>query len=438
RRFNASETKEVRVYLHDGDDAAVVRGEVPSGLTVRLVGGNGTNQLVDSSRVGAGHVARLYDVGLTTGVSYGPKSLRDTLFNRRPAVNDTGSYEAAPRDFGARLAPTAGLSGGDGLGIVPRLGVRWIRYGFRKYPYATLVEGRAEYSSSVDGYRLTLFGDRRLADTRMHFSATGRMSDFEAINFHGFGNETEAEPEDFYRVRQRQWMFAPAVAVALGRRESDLTLGPVVQYSTVDSSADRFISQARPYGFGTFGQAGLRLGLRYDTRDNKNFAKRGFLVDMNGGTYPAMWDVESAFSQLSGSATTFFELPVPTHPILALRGGGRKVWGDAPFHEAAYIGGCGTLCSMDAQRYAGDASIYGTSELRVPVARVRFPIPINIGLLGFVDAGRVYLDGESPGGWHTVTGGGAWFGVIDEATGFSVTFTNSREKRVMIGTGLKF
>ncbi|HUQ84605.1 MAG TPA: hypothetical protein VM076_25855, partial [Gemmatimonadaceae bacterium] len=47
RRFNASETKEVRVYLHDGDDAAVVRGEVPSGLTVRLVGGNGTNQLVD-------------------------------------------------------------------------------------------------------------------------------------------------------------------------------------------------------------------------------------------------------------------------------------------------------------------------------------------------------------------------------------------------------
>ena len=98
----------------------------------------------------------------------------------------------------------------------------------------------------------------------------------------------------------------------------------------------------------------------------------------------------------------------------------------------------GTVRGIDAQRYAGDASVYGTSELRVPMAHVTFPLPIDVGLLGFVDAGRVYVDGASPGGWHTVAGGGLWLGIIDEARGFSVTFTNSHEKRVLIGSGLKF
>lgn len=438
RRFKATETQEVRLYLHDGDDVAVVKGVAPSGLVVRIIGGNGDNRLVDSSTVGGRRVARLYDVGPTTGMNYGPDSLRDTLFNPRPWVNDTGAYEPPPRDYGARLVPTAGFSGGSGLGIVPKLGVKWIRYGFRTSPYQTLVEGTAEYSTSVAGYRLTLFGDRRLADTRMHYTATARMSDFEVINFHGYGNDTDGDPEELYEVRQRQWSFAPAFAIALGRRESDITFGPVVQYSTMDSTADRFVSDAPPYGFGNFGQAGVRLGLRYDTRDNANYATRGFLVDMNGSAFPAMWDVEQAFSQLSGSATAFLQIPVAMKPVLAFRGGGRKVWGDAPFYESAFIGGRGTLRGMDAQRYAGDASIYGTSELRVPLTRVRFPIPIDIGLLGFMDAGRVFVDGESPGGWHSVGGGGLWFGVIDEGTGLSVTFTNSSEKRIIVGTGLKF
>jgi len=58
-------------------------------------------------------------------------------------------------------------------------------------------------------------------------------------------------------------------------------------------------------------------------------------------------------------------------------------------------------------------------------------------VLAFTDAGRVYVNGSSPGGWHVVAGGGLWFGVLDQATGFSVTFTTSAEKRVLLGTGLR-
>jgi hypothetical protein len=55
RRFLPSETEEVRVYLHDGDDRAVVVGpNVNDAIKVRIIGGAGTDELFDSSNEGRG------------------------------------------------------------------------------------------------------------------------------------------------------------------------------------------------------------------------------------------------------------------------------------------------------------------------------------------------------------------------------------------------
>jgi hypothetical protein len=438
RRFVPGETNEVRVYLHDGDDFGVVKGDVASGIRVRVIGGNGTNRIVDSSRVDRGARARLYDVGQASGFYYGPDSMRDTLFSRRPWVNDTGVVSYPSRDYGSSVTPVAGFGTG-GLGLVPRVGLRWTRYGFRHEPYSTQVGLDAEYATGVDGYRLSLLGDHRLESSRVHFTALGRMSDFELVHFFGYGNQSDDQNgDDSFRVDQRQWQLRPAAAVSLGRRQSDLSFGPVVQYSTTASNAGRFIAREQPYGYGNFGEAGMRLGLRYDGRDKIRGATKGFFVDMSSSAFPAMWDVKRPFSQLSGSAATYFRLPFPLHPVLAFRGGGKKVWGDAPFHEAAFLGGVDTLTGMNPQRYAGDASLFGNSELRIPVASIRSLLPIDIGVLGFADAGRVYVDGNSPGGWHRVAGGGLWFGVLDPYTGVSVVFTSSKDSRVVVGTGLRF
>src|SRR6185436_1237387 len=110
-------------------------------------------------------------------------------------------------------------------------------------------------------------------------------------------------------------------------------------------------------------------------------------------------------------------------PMLVVRVGGKKLYGDFPFFEAATIGGEGTTRYMDTQRYSGDASMYGTSELRIPVARFQWVIPWQVGLIGLVEAGRVYVDGQSPGGWHARTGEGVWFGRRDAPTVVTVTRT---------------
>jgi hypothetical protein len=439
RRFHPSETDEIRVYLHGGDDRAVVTGTVPLSMRVRVIGGNGTNELIDSSRVGGRAAqARLYDAGTVTDVEYGP----DTLFNRRPWVKADGGPVPPGRDRGAAAGPVIGVSAPGDVGLVFRAGWRLTRYGFRTRPYAASTVLTTEYATGVSGWRLTGSTDRRREGTSLHITARARMSELEVINFHGLGNNT---PDDtagtaagFYRVRHRQWLFQPALALAVGTR-SDVTFGPVVQLSTTDQDPGSFISTVRPYGFGDFGQAGLRLGLYLDERDQARDPRSGLLLDLGATWFPGIWDVESAFGALSAAAAYYYTIPVPLRPVLVLRASAKKLFGDFPYHESAFVGGRGSVRVLDLQRYAGDALLGGTTELQIPLGTVPLVLPFDIGVYGFADAGRVYLDGASPGGWHTGTGVGFWVGILNPSTALTVELGKHRGRSLTrIKTGLNF
>src|ERR1700692_2876125 len=70
RRFDLSETKEIRIYLHGGDDRATVEGNVRRSIPVRIIGGNGTNTFVDQSTVGGKrNTTRFYDAGTVQDVN---------------------------------------------------------------------------------------------------------------------------------------------------------------------------------------------------------------------------------------------------------------------------------------------------------------------------------------------------------------------------------
>jgi hypothetical protein len=347
RRFDANDTREVRLYMHEGDDRVVVRGEAKPEIRVRVIGGNGNNRIIDApSEPDDPLDVKIYDNGDISGVRYGPKIIKTESadetpdFDRRPWIDYAGHWRALPTDRGAKVQPVASLEAPGDLGLVPGLGISRVRYGFRSFPYRSRIEGLAEYSTGVDGWRATIDGDRRFEDEELHLKATARMSDLEVLNFYGYGNDTPADqPESFFEVRQRQWLFHPAVAYAVGTR-TDIAFGPIVQYATMDDVPDRFITQEKPYGFGDFGQAGFRLGLYGDSRDHSKKQHRQFLLDVSATAYPAWWDVQKAYGVLSALTATYLTMPVPVHPVLAVKAGGRKLLGDEfPFHDAAFIGG---------------------------------------------------------------------------------------------------
>ena len=75
-------------------------------------------------------------------------------------------------------------------------------------------------------------------------------------------------------------------------------------------------------------------------------------------------------------------------------------------------------------------------ELRQPLGQVRLLVRGRVGVFALADAGRVWVDGDSPGDWHTNYGGGAWF----ETLGIPVTVTYARGhvSRLYAGLGMPF
>jgi hypothetical protein len=440
RRFNARETSEILVDLHGGDDTAFVSGNVQRSIALRIIGGNGTNTLIDSSTVaGQRNVARVYDSGTVAGVSYG----LDTVFDRRPWEKTNGVLAPPGADAGARYAPVVGISDRRGVGITPRIGVAKYAYGFRRRPYESMVKLEGEYATQFRGGRVSVAADRRLESSPIYFSATARVSDFQVVNFNGFGNATtdSGSSNPYFAVHQRQWLFHPAVALAIGST-TDISFGPVIQHSVSDDARSPYLAATHPYGTGTFNQAGIQFGARYEWRaavDSEEHTHHRVLIELNQLYFPAAMDVRSAFEETAISIGTSITVPLPTHPLFIVRTGGKKLYGNFPFYEGAAIGGEGTTRYMDPERYVGDASLYATSELRIPLAQFKLVVPLRTGIIGVAEAGRVYVGGSSPGGWHSRTGEGLWFGQGNASP--VVTLMRTTEPGhagIQLGLGLNF
>jgi hypothetical protein len=409
RRFDERETGEVRVYLHGGDDTALVTGTVSKAIPVRIVGGNGTNVLIDSSTVDGRHgTAHFYDAGTVSDVNYGI----DTMFNRRPFVHEVAAWLQPRTDYGSRFGPIVDLSLNHDYGIEPQLGLAEYSYGFGHYPYSSMIALDGQYSFKLTRYKVGLTVDKRFERSSIHVTALARVSQLELINFHGYGNQAPQNDTNFYIARQSQRLFRPALAITVAPN-AELSFAVAIQQSVTDTTPGHFVSDSQPYGYGrngTFGEASLQLAFHLDTRSPRTHARHGNVIDLTAAYFPATWDVTSAFESIDALVAQYVTLPVPTHPFFALRAGGKRVFGDAPFQDAAFIGGNTTIRTLYPQSYAGDASLYATAELRIPVAKFTVLLPLNTGLLATEDVGRVSFKGASPGGWHTAFGAGFWIG----------------------------
>jgi hemolysin activation/secretion protein len=112
------------------------------------------------------------------------------------------------------------------------------------------------------------------------------------------------------------------------------------------------------------------------------------------------------------------------------------VWGVFPLHEAAFIGGATTLRGFSWNRFAGDASAFGSAELSFPLTRITLLTSGHLGVTGFSDAGRVWLDSESAGDWHTSAGAAVWFNSLGHS--LTLTYAQGEQDRMYLTFGSPF
>jgi hypothetical protein len=423
RRFAANNTKEVRLYLGPGDDRAVLTGSNSDGPLVRVLGEAGQDILMDSVQGGN---ARFYDDPQASGRTEGFNS----GVNRRPYHAPRKSEnDLPPRDWGQRWIPTVWGSLGPDIGLFLGGGTTLTTYGFRKNPYASQHRFRVGFATGPKTYRVDYRGDFRRENSGTFFELQARASGVEVITFHGFGNEIPAPGEnEFYRVTQDAVRLQPSVAFGFGSRGL-FRVGPILKYASTDPRSDRFLATLGDvYGTGNFGEIGGTMSISFDSRDRPGAATRGLALEVQGSIYPALWDVDSLFGSVQGEARTYLSVKAPLQPMLALRAGGKKLWGQYPFFESAFIGGASTVRLGRFNRYAGDASAYGSAELRLALTRFQLVLPTQLGVFGLADAGRVFLEGESSDQWHTAFGGGLSLSYLERAYTFSVAVASGNER----------
>ena len=258
------------------------------------------------------------------------------------------------------------------------------------------------------------------------------------VRFNGFGNDynlTQEEP--FYELEQAQFLFAPALSYTgsgPAHGKWNLAGGPVAKITntSLDDNEGKFIAsyESPLYGTGTFGQVGARGELVYDTRDHPDHARRGVRIGLAGELYPGLWDVESTFGHVAGEASTYLSANIPASPTLALRVGGKTVWGTYPFHEAAAIGGSSNLRGFKKFRFAGNSAVYGNGELRFRLTPIKFLVPGEFGAFAAADVGRVFYknDPNEADDWHIGRGGGLWVSFTERRATLSLAMMNSKDK----------
>jgi Omp85 superfamily domain len=421
RRFHADHTQEVRLFLGGGDDRAVVRGE-GGGIRARILAEEGQDLLVDSVPGGR---ETFYDdpAGRNRTEGFGAK------VDRRPYTSPYPPNAVPPRDWGQRWALQPSAAFGPDMGALLGVTATHTGYGFRKFPFATRHRVRAGFATGPKTYRVEYLGEFRRENSANYSELLLRASGIDVINFHGFGNEIAApNDKEFYRVTQDAFGVEPSLVFSLGSRTT-LRVGPILKYVSTDERPGRFLATLGDvYGTGTFGEIGGGLGFRFDSRDRPNAATRGVLLQLQGKLYPPVWDVDSTFGELQGLATTYLSPRMPLDPTLAFRIGGRKLWGAFPYFEAAFIGDASTVRLGRVNRFAGDAAVYGSAELRLALGRLQIVLPADVGVFGLADAGRVFLEAESSDEWHTALGGGLWLAFLNRAHTLSLAAASSEER----------
>jgi hypothetical protein len=435
RRFDDRETREIRLLLWGGDDRVVVRGDGRPTIRVRVVGGAGDDLFADSTRGGT----RFYDDDSGASVAEGSHRIHiDSRRHKEWVGSDTNRYP--PREWGTWWRPLPWFEANADLGLFAGVGFIRTAYGFRRHPFASEIRARAGYATGAGSGRADFDYELRPENAFHVWRLHARASGVDVLRYYGLGNDTpNLESSDYYRVEQDRFELEPALVVPLGRA-LEVSVGVPVQWSSTRDNTGRLVATLRDtlLGGDDFGQAGGRLTFDLDTRDRPANPRRGIHLVATGQVYPAVWDVPSTYGSGEVEGTAFVSARMPGTPTLALRAGGRRVWGSFPFHESAFLGGS-TLAGYRSNRFAGEASLHGGAQLRLTAGRAFLALPGIWGVFGGIDAGRVYVDGESPDGWHTGGGGGVWLSLLDRRTTVSLGIAASEEETLLqAGTGFQF
>ncbi|RMB59563.1 phosphoesterase [Dokdonia sinensis] len=438
RTIKASDTNEIWIYGLDDDDTFHVSGEGKRPIKMKIVGGQ-NNDVYD---IEDGRRLKVYE----------HKTKPNTIKQRGGAnfkfsnIYNFNTYDPQRKISSSNsILPAIGFNPDDGFLI----GVTdvFVTNGFKDDPFASRHTFKLGYYFATQGVDLNYSGSFANAFGQWNLIVGGRFTNESfASNFFGFGNETENNDDelglDYNRVRNGNIMGRIGV-------ESDNTFGSKLRFVAsferieIEETDGRFINEVfipeLDNFFGGQSFVGLEGAYTYVSADNAANPTRGmeFAAIIGGKRNLSAGDRMYAYfkpkigfyNALSRNRKLVLKTLVQSHINFG---------DDFEFYQGAALGARTGMRGYRFQRWIGESALAGSADLRYSFERFQTGlIPIQIGIFGGADLGRVWLDGEDSKRWHNDFGGGFWINMVETVSGQVGAFAGEDGVRIDFRLGVR-
>lgn len=428
RAFDSSVTKEIRLYVKDGNDSVYIDSK-NSKIKLRVIAGAGK---------------KVYDVpSAERSIQLFGRKNGNSTFNgedqhklNKKMSTDTANVGFLSKDIYVRSFTNllVGFNRDDGL--LAGLSYKITNPGFRKQPYGNSQHFSFLHAFSTKAYRFNYNGDwlKLVGKADLIINAEAYAPN-NTQNFFGVGNETVYDESlRYYRSRFSLYQVTPALRWR--RPKSTFSIGTHFQlynYDRDDNSGriTTNVSQLHSSDSLTIAKrkffGGIVVNFVNNTRDNDILPTLGSYIDFKWSAYKGLSTYANSFGQFTGSIALYKNLDGRAKLVLADRFGGGITVGKPAFYQNLFLGGQGNLLGYRQFRFAGQHMFYNNLELRAKLGDfVSYVLPGQVGLMGFYDVGRVWNDNERSDRWHHGVGGGMYFAPASLAI-FRVVMGHSNE-----------
>lgn len=440
RVIKSEETGEIWIYGLDDDDVFSVSGTGKKPIRMKIIGGQNN----DIYEIKDGRRLQIYEHKTL------PNTVKELNGARYKPTNIYGfnTYDPLKKQSTANsLFPAIGFNPDDGFLI----GVSnvFTTSGFKNDPFSSKHTLGATYSFATESLNVQYEGDFRNALGTWNVIVGGTFTN-EAFsrNFFGFGNETlNNEDEvglDFNRVRNGE------IAAYIGV-ESDNTFGSTLRFTAgferieIVESGNRIIDDPSIFisNLDNFFDGQNFLGVEgiysYISTDNAANPTRGMEFEAKLGAKRNISAQDRMYAYFNPKLGFYNALTRNRKLVLKTLVQSQIRFGnDFEFYQAASLGARTGLRGFRFNRFTGNSSLAGSADVRYSFNRFSTGlIPIQIGIFGGSDVGRVWQDGEDSTIWHTNFGGGFWVNMVETVSGQVGAFAGDDGVRIDFRFGVR-
>ena len=420
-RVFGDETNEIRLFGLDDNDIYEVKGNVPSPIKIRIIGGYDKDSML------------LANSGIKTYIYDNHENFIDKSGKTRLKLSDDKDiHEYQFRNFlydKKGLTPAIMYSDADRLYI--GLGYGWTHQKWRKLPYAFKQNVGINFSlfqGSLSFFYKGLFPE---ALGKLNLAINSMYDLVRWTNFYGLGNETLLTTKDRNFNRMRSKEFTASLGLERQIPHNKISLSGFFQTVEVINDEDRFtakilaLTDSTVFDLNKF--AGSTLLYQLSLVNNESVPTAGIQLNASA-SFTQNLDLKTNFWKYAGNVSLY--IPLFSDFSLALFSGVATVTGNPLFYQYPQIGGGMNLRGFQRQRFYGKTTFYTSNELRFLPDVKGYLMNGKLGLVGFVDNGRVWLPGENSNTWHTGYGGGLLIAPFNKLLA-DITYGISKEDNVI-------